>query len=109
MGFYHNAAWNKCRKSYLQKVDGLCERCANRGRIAAADIVHHKIYLTDDNISNSNISLKHGNLEALCQECHNKEHATRRPSAARYEFRADGSLSPPPSGKIISHPTNRTT
>ena len=67
--FYKSAAWRKCRKAYIDSVYGLCERCGHPGKI-----VHHKIYLTPDNINDPNISLSFDNLEYLCQYCHNPEH-----------------------------------
>lgn len=68
-GFYQSGAWRKCRKDYLKSKFGLCERCGK-----AALIVHHKKYLTPKNINDPNITLNHDNLEALCKECHDKEH-----------------------------------
>lgn len=47
----------------------LCERCGE-----PAKIVHHKIWLTPKNIHEQSITLCWDNLEALCQDCHNKEH-----------------------------------
>ena len=73
-GFYNSTAWRKCQKVYLSSVDGLCERCKALGIVQPADIVHHKIYITPENITNPNITLNFDNLEALCQTCHNKEH-----------------------------------
>ena len=67
--FYCSKSWRRCRKSYLAKVFGLCERC---GEIAK--IVHHRIMLTPANINDVVVTLSHDNLEALCQECHNHEH-----------------------------------
>ena len=67
--FYHSKAWKDCRASYIMKVHGLCERCAAGGKI-----VHHKVYLSEQNIHDPNITLCHDNLELLCQDCHNREH-----------------------------------
>lgn len=52
----------------------VCERC---GRPAV--ICHHKKYLNDKNFMDPSISLSFDNLEALCQDCHNKEHSLKRP------------------------------
>lgn len=49
----------------------LCERCGE-----PAKICHHKEYLTPKNINNPEVTLSWYNLEALCQDCHNKEHNT---------------------------------
>jgi 5-methylcytosine-specific restriction endonuclease McrA len=67
--FYKSKAWRKTRESYYKTKFGLCERCGEPG-----DIVHHKEYITPDNINNPNITLDFNNLELLCQDCHNKEH-----------------------------------
>ena len=72
--FYKSNQWEKCRQSYLRSVCYLCERCKAQGLITPAKIVHHKIYLTPENIHDPNIALSFSNMEALCQECHNKEH-----------------------------------
>jgi len=89
--FYMSEEWKRCRKAYLQKVDGLCERCAATGGTVAADVVHHTEYLTDENINDRNITLNQSRLVALCHECHNKEHKTRERNV-RYKFSGDGSL-----------------
>lgn len=68
-GFYNSPEWRRCRKAYIQSVFGLCERCSRPG-----DIVHHKTYITPDNIDDPDITLNHDNLELLCHDCHNKEH-----------------------------------
>lgn len=67
--FYHSRAWKKCRASYIASVFGLCERCKQPG-----DIVHHKVYISIDNINDPEITLNHDNLEYLCRACHNREH-----------------------------------
>jgi len=66
---YNSVAWKKCRESYIAKVFGLCERCPKPGKI-----LHHKVYLTPQNINDPSISLNHELLEYLCQDCHNGEH-----------------------------------
>ena len=53
---------------------GLCERCESLGIIRPARIVHHKKYINVDNLTDPSILLCFDNLEALCQDCHNKEH-----------------------------------
>lgn len=60
-----------------------------------AKIVHHKIWLTPKNIHEQSITLCWDNLEALCQDCHNKEHHAKNVRAKRYAFTADGELIPP--------------
>lgn len=76
--FYSSKAWKECRKAYRKKVGGLCERCLKEGRISAGVIVHHKIYLTPENIHRPEIILNPDNLELLCRDCHAKEHEGRQ-------------------------------
>lgn len=72
--FYKSKEWHTCRDSYLKSVGYFCERCKAKGIYEAARIVHHKIYLTEDNYKDPSIALNFDNLEALCQTCHNQEH-----------------------------------
>lgn len=72
--FYNSSAWIKCREAYLQSQGYFCERCRTKGVYEPARVVHHKIYLTEDNYKDPSISLNFDNLEALCQDCHNNEH-----------------------------------
>ncbi len=70
--FYNSKEWKKCRESFKESKYGMCERCEQPG-----DEVHHKIYLTPENINNPYITLSWDNLELLCQSCHSKEHMTK--------------------------------
>lgn len=72
-GFYKSKEWQECREAFLQSKFFLCERCGG-----VATIAHHKIHLTFENIHDPNITLNWGKLEALCQECHNREHHGER-------------------------------
>lgn len=67
--FYKSITWTQCRDAYFISQHGLCERCEQPGKI-----VHHKEYLTPENINDPNVTLSWENLELLCQDCHNKEH-----------------------------------
>lgn len=66
--------WRRLRNAYMQSQHYLCERCKKNGKIVTADIVHHKEYITSENINDESITLNWDNLESLCIECHNKEH-----------------------------------
>ena len=81
--FYSSVAWQRTRDAYLKSVSGLCERCLASGRIVAAEIVHHKVHLNETNINDPSITLNFDNLEALCRECHGKEH---QKNVKRYRF-----------------------
>ena len=76
--FYSSIAWQRCRNTYASKKKYLCERCLARGIVKEGTQVHHKIRLTLDNINNSAITLNEDNLELLCKECHEAEHADDR-------------------------------
>ncbi|WP_019243657.1 MULTISPECIES: HNH endonuclease [Bacillus] len=86
--FYKSKAWRQCRDSYISKVHGLCERCKQPGKI-----LHHKEYLTPNNIDDPYVSLNHDNLEYLCQDCHNKEHHEKySPVRSDVMFDKEGNL-----------------
>jgi 5-methylcytosine-specific restriction endonuclease McrA len=82
--FYNSKAWEKCRESYKQSVHGLCERCGQPG-----DEVHHKIYLTPENINNPDITLNWHSLELLCATCHSIEHNRKYKEVVREGLRFD--------------------
>lgn len=88
-GFYLSAAWENARAAYLMSRDYICERCGEPAKVA-----HHKRHITRGNINDTGVTLDWGNLEALCQDCHNKEHHKRTPQL-RYGFDADGRILPP--------------
>lgn len=72
--FYASQVWRDTRAAYRKSRGGLCERCLAKGLIKPAAIVHHKIYITADNVDDPNVVLNWDNLEALCRECHEDEH-----------------------------------
>lgn len=87
--FYKSKAWQECRQAYFIYRHGICERCGRPG-----EIVHHKVYLTPENINDPNIILSFDNLELLCQDCHNKEHSAKLPVAGGLAFDENGDLIP---------------
>lgn len=89
--FYKSKAWEKTREAYIKFKYGVCERCGSAGVI-----VHHKKYITIDNINDCNITLNFDNLELLCRKCHNQEHMK---SSLPYEFDENGDLIVPPVSK----------
>ena len=68
--FYNGRAWKSTQAAYMASQNYVCERCGN-----AARIVHHIKYINPGNIGNPEITLGWDNLEALCMDCHNQEHA----------------------------------
>ena len=89
--FYGSKAWKECRKAYAKSKGGLCERCLKAGLYRPGYVVHHKIYLSDDNLNDPSIALNWENLELLCRECHEAEHARNK---RRYVVDAMGGISP---------------
>jgi len=88
--FYHSAEWLKCRAAYIKSVGGLCERCADRGAIVPGYIVHHREWITEQNITDPNVLLSFDNLEYLCLDCHNRVHGKEK--IKRYEVGSDGKI-----------------
>jgi len=86
--FYNSSAWKRCRASYVETKQGLCERCREPG-----NIVHHIEYLTPYNINNPDVTLNHENLELLCATCHQHEHYLRNsPTVEGVMFDEQGNL-----------------
>lgn len=86
--FYHSKAWKRLSRAFLLSKNYICERCG-----APAEIAHHKIYLTAENVTDPNIALNPDNLEALCLDCHNREHfGTGGATAAGLVFDENGDL-----------------
>lgn len=91
VAFYKSKSWKQCRAAYAQSVGGLCERCLARGVYKAGEIVHHKTWLTPDNITDPTVTLNWANLELVCRDCHAQEHEARH---RRYKV--------DPNGRVIS-------
>lgn len=72
--FYKSKAWKQCRAAYISKCGGLCEMCLAKGIYKPGYIVHHKIYLTEDNYKDPSIALNSENLIYVCEPCHNTIH-----------------------------------
>lgn len=85
--FYKSSAWRRTRNAYFNSMFGLCERCGE-----GAVIVHHKVYIDIDNINNPDVTLDWSNLEAVCMDCHNKEHFKKKAVADGCWFDEHGQL-----------------
>lgn len=88
--FYNSAEWQSVRQFVLKRSGGLCERCWNKGIVRAADVVHHKIILTPQNIHDPNVSLNPKHLVALCQDCHAEVHSSK--TRRRYKVSRNGEV-----------------
>lgn len=71
--FYKTMAWRRARQAYIDyrhAIDGgICEVCG----VEPGKIVHHIIWLNDENCNNPDIALNFKNFKLECQTCHNKE------------------------------------
>jgi thymidine kinase len=85
--FYKSKAWIKCRASFLKSKFFVCNRCGG-----AATIAHHIIYLTPNNINDPSVILNWDKLEAVCHDCHNKEHMAKAPIGEGLMFDDEGNL-----------------
>lgn len=75
--FYNSPAWKQTRVAYSKSVGGLCERCLKKGIYRAGEIVHHRKWLTKENINEPETALSWSNLELLCRDHHAQEHSGR--------------------------------
>lgn len=91
IAFYGSTKWKKCRRNYLS-LHPICERCDQMGIIKKADHVHHKIYLDSASYVVPEIALNYDNLEALCFDCHQREHHRNKDVREGLYFDANGNL-----------------
>lgn len=71
--FYNSVAWHKAKRQRLQMDNYLCQRCfEHKGKIVAADVVHHIKPLREYPALSLNLS----NLVSLCHKCHNEIHTS---------------------------------
>ena len=77
----------------MESVNGLCERCLEKGIVKSADIVHHIIELDDEKARDPEIALNWDNLQAVCLECHNAIHFGTK-TERRYIITDDGRVLP---------------
>ena len=103
--FYHSKLWNTVRKNVWLKQNLLCNRCGKPVYVDGISewipkeqrrtgIVHHKEYLTNENIYNNNITINEDNLEGLCKDCHEEEHHQDIANRKDYIFDEQGNIIP---------------
>lgn len=93
--FYHSTAWKKTRAEFVKSRKGLCEDCLQRGLYTPGRVVHHVVPLTEENVTDPNVTLSWNNLRLLCQDCHAAVHKSH---GKRISFDQDGNViehSPP--------------
>lgn len=83
-GLYKSKAWKRARDAYMRKPirmddgricpPGMCERCFERGVLVPAEIVHHIVWLTPQNVDDPRIALDESNFMRVCRDCHAEIH-----------------------------------
>jgi len=90
--FYKSKAWLRARQAYINyrmAIDGgLCEQCKEEPGL----IVHHTIWLDDDNCNDPDISLNPKRFKYECQTCHNKERDPRKATPGRCLYGPGGEI-----------------
>lgn len=104
--FYKSKAWQRTRQSYAASVGYLCEECLRKGLCTPGRIVHHKIFLTPENINNPAITLSFDNLEMLCRECHAEKHPFEDRTADRSVVKKKRFWVDAKTGKIVKYDNN---
>lgn len=79
---YQTQRWQKLRLFYLSEHP-LCEICEENGIIKDAIDVHHKVSFVGKGEDTPFYAFNYNNLQALCKECHQKEH---NPTSIPYDI-----------------------
>lgn len=69
----------------MKYVNGLCELCMEQNKIVPAKIVHHKIHMDKNTVTDSSLAYGFDNLQAVCMDCHNRIHHSSS-ETRRYRF-----------------------
>lgn len=85
--FYKSKAWKAVRELVFNEAHGICEKCGELG-----EEVHHKIWLTPNNINDYDITLGRDNLQLLCKNCHINTHRHKTSTKEGLMFDSNGQL-----------------
>ena len=85
--FYKSKAWKETREYIFNKYHGLCIECGQPG-----EEVHHIIWLSPNNINNTDITLGENNLILLCRDCHIAKHRKKEVTKDGLVFNENGEL-----------------
>lgn len=83
-GFYNSKQWQTIREYILKRDNYLCIQCGK-----PAEEVHHKVWLTPENIGDPNITSNEDNLVSLCKDCHFETHKGQRIEAMKKDIVSD--------------------
>lgn len=72
---YNTRRWAKLRAVKF-RMNPLCERCAEGGRVIPAEDIHHIVSFmsADDPIRRAYLAFDFDNLMSLCKKCHQAIH-----------------------------------
>lgn len=85
--FYASKQWKRTQAAVMKAHNYQCQRCGK-----PAKIVHHRTWLTPENINDPDVTLNWDNLVPLCIDCHNREHIGGRETRQGLAFDATGRL-----------------
>ena len=88
--FYKSKRWQKLRQYVWSRDRGLCQRCLKNGKITEGSTIHHIVEITQDTITDENITLNPDNLITLCRDCHAAVHKREK----RYTIDEFGRVTP---------------
>lgn len=87
--FYNKRVWKDLANAIRKERFYLCDVCG----CPDSKEVHHIQPLTEQNITDPNISLNRSNLVLLCRDCHNYVHSRWQPTEAnQYIFDSCGRI-----------------
>lgn len=103
--FYHSKAWNQVRKNVWIKQNLLCAECGKPVYVDGLSdylpkdkrrtgIVHHKIWLDNNNIQDDSITLDENNLIGVCKDCHEAIHHANMSCRKDLMFDENGNIIP---------------
>lgn len=101
--FYKSKVWKNVRHSIWLKQNLLCAICHKPVYVAGISdyipkenrrtgIVHHKIWLDNNNINDDDITINDDNLIGVCKECHENIHHPDVSHRKDVMFDDDGNL-----------------
>lgn len=87
---YHSTRWKSIRLIVISNYNFKCCRC---GKVKKEKelIVHHIVYLDENNIDNDDIAYGLDNLEPICISCHTKEHFKKK-AKRKIKFDEEGNV-----------------
>lgn len=103
--FYNSKLWNNVRKNVWLKQNLLCSVCGKPVYVDGISdylpkekrrtgIVHHKIWLDNNNLDDDNVTINENNLIGVCFACHSAIHSGTGVTRKEVQFDDEGNLIP---------------